>query len=166
MHVRPVAALLGPMLLAACGAVVDPNTPPRVVEVVDGDTVVVNVAGRDEAVRLIGVDTPETKHPSKPVECYGPEASEFTARVLPRGTEVRLERDVEARDHFGRLLVYVYRAADGAFVNLELVRRGFGRPLTIAPNDAHAGEFARAGREARDQRWGLWQACETGDVVE
>ena len=129
------------------------------VEVVDGDTVVVRLGGHDQTVRLIGVDTPETKHPTKPVQCFGPEASEFTARVLPKGVAVRLERDVEARDHFGRVLAYVFRASDGTFVNVELARQGYARPLAIAPNDAHAAEVEAAAREARTQGRGLWRAC-------
>jgi micrococcal nuclease len=159
VRVWSVATLLGTFALASCGAVADPSAPPRVVEVVDGDTVVVRIGGHDETARLIGVDTPETEHPSKPVECYGPEASAFTHGVLPRGTEVRVERDREARDHFGRLLVYVHRSSDDAFVNLELVRRGYARTLAIAPNTAYAADFDRAAREAREQRRGLWAAC-------
>ena len=69
-----------------------------VTEVTDGDTVVLDFDGRRESVRLIGVDTPETKHPKKPVECFGPEASARTLSLLPPGTEVEVERDVEARD--------------------------------------------------------------------
>jgi micrococcal nuclease len=72
---------------------------------------------------------------------------------------VRLERDVEARDHFGRLLAYVYRSDDGLFVNLQLARLGYARPLTIAPNNAHAGEIAAAVAEARTEHQGLWRAC-------
>lgn len=144
---------------SSCAPARGPSGAPTVVEVVDGDTIVVRVGGRDETTRLIGVDTPETKHPTKPVECFGPEAAEFTRRVLPPRTEVRLERDAEVRDHFGRLLAYVYRAHDGAFVNLELVRRGFARPLRIPPNDAHTGDLAAAADDARAHARGLWEAC-------
>ena len=76
--------------------------------------------GRDERVRLIGIDTPETVDPRKPVQCFGKEASDHTKALLPAGTAVRLERDAEARDRYDRLLAYVYRASDGLFVNLEL----------------------------------------------
>jgi micrococcal nuclease len=131
-------------------------------EVIDGDTVVLDVNGRDETVRLIGVDTPETKHPTKPVECFGPEASDFTKRLLSKGTSVRIERDRELRDHFGRLLVYLYRADDGAFVNLELARNGLARTLPIAPNTAHAADFAGATGEAQGAGRGLWAACDAG----
>lgn len=137
---------------------------PTVVRVVDGDTVVLRADGTQQSVRLIGIDTPETKHPTKPIQCFGPEASAFTTSVLPPGTAVRLERDVEERDHYGRLLVYLYRADDDVFVNLELARQGFAEPLSIAPNVAHAATFASAAAEARQAGRGLWSACRGGDV--
>ncbi len=161
--VRPCVLVLLPIVMTSLVACATPTPssegPITVVEVVDGDTIVVRLRGADETVRLIGIDTPETKHPTKPVQCFGPEASAFTKQLLAANTSVRLERDVEARDHFGRLLAYVYRSDDGLFVNLELARLGFARPLTIAPNNAHAGEVASAVGEARAQHRGLWQAC-------
>lgn len=130
-----------------------------VVEVIDGDTVDLSIAGHRQRVRLIGVDTPETKHPRKPVECYGHEATVFTESLLAHGIEVRLERDSEARDAYDRLLVYVYRNSDDMFINLELVRKGFARPLIIEPNLTYADKFTAAARYAQANNWGLWQAC-------
>jgi micrococcal nuclease len=130
-----------------------------IVRVVDGDTVVVHLPGGDEKVRLIGIDTPETVDPRKPVQCYGPEASARTKALLPKGTGIRLERDAEARDRYGRLLAYVYRAGDGTFVNLALAEEGFAHPLTIAPNVAYADRFAAAVADARAAGRGLWSAC-------
>ena len=127
--------------------------------VVDGDTIVVSIAGRDERVRLIGVDTPESVDPRKAVQCYGKEASAFTTQLLPPGTVVRLERDVEARDRFDRLLAYVYRVSDGLFVNFELARAGYAQVLTIPPNVAYAEEFRVAAAAARQAGSGLWSAC-------
>ena len=126
--------------------------------VVDGDTVDVRIAGRTERVRLIGINTPETKDPRRPVECYGPEASALTTLLLPAGTGVRLERDAEARDDYGRLLAYVQRS-DGLFVNLELVRQGAAVVLSIRPNTAYAAAIAAAADQARRARRGLWGAC-------
>lgn len=123
---------------------------------VDGDTIL--LAG-GERVRLIGLDTPETKAPNQPVGCFGAEASHFTAGLLPPGTAVRLVGDVEQRDRYGRLLAYVYRRADGLFVNAELLRRGFGQLLTIPPNIAHTDEFVVLSRQAREGAQGLWAAC-------
>ncbi len=85
------------------------------------------IDGRKEKVRLIGIDTPETKKPDTPVQCFGPEASAYTAALVPVGTKVHLERDAEARDVYGRLLAYVYRADDGLFVNLDVIRHSDGR---------------------------------------
>ena len=127
--------------------------------VVDGDTIDAVVDGRRERIRLIGIDTPETLKPDTPVECYGPEASARTEALLPASTPIRLERDIEPRDAFGRLLAYVYRATDGLFVNLHLVAGGFARPLPFEPNTAHADTLAGAAASARSQSLGLWAAC-------
>jgi micrococcal nuclease len=129
------------------------------VHIVDGDTIDVTVRGHHERVRLIGIDTPETKKPNTPVQCYGPEATKFTSSLLPVDTPLHLDRDVVARDDYGRLLAYVYLAGDGTFVNLEVIQQGFARPLTIAPNTAHAGEFVDAARAAQAAHIGLWAQC-------
>jgi micrococcal nuclease len=154
------------MLASACGSSVITSTQPTavtpnasVLRVVDGDTIHARVGGRDETIRLIGVDTPETVKPNTPVQCFGAEASHETKSLLPAGTPIQLVRDAEARDDYGRLLAYVYRARDGMFVNLELARDGFARPLSIAPNVAHADDFAAAVADARDAGRGLWSAC-------
>ena len=130
----------------------------RVVRVVDGDTIHVQLGATRENVRYIGVDTPETKHPTKGVECFGEQASDFNARLVG-GERVRLVRDVEERDRYGRLLAYVYRARDGLFVNAELARLGYAQPLTIPPDVRHAERFATLARQAREHRRGLWGSC-------
>jgi micrococcal nuclease len=135
-----------------------------VVEVLDGDTVVVDLGGGQETVRLIGVDTPETHHPDRPVECFGPEASDHTARLLPDGTAVRLTRDREARDRYDRFLAYVHRADDGLFVNLDLVEQGFADAQAYAPNLAHQRELQLAEATARAEGRGLWAACGGADT--
>jgi micrococcal nuclease len=127
--------------------------------VVDGDTVVLDLRGGAEKVRLIGIDTPETVKPNTPVQCYGPEASAHTHNLLPPGTQVVVKRDAEARDHFGRLLLYLWREDDGRFVNLDLVTGGFARPLAIAPNTAHERQFEAAADHARAAGRGLWSRC-------
>ncbi len=127
--------------------------------VVDGDTIVVHIGGRDERVRLIGIDTPESVDPRQPVECFGKEASAHTSELLPAGTIVRLERDVEARDRYDRLLAYVHRVSDDLFVNLALARDGYAQQLTIPPNVAYADQFRAAVAEARQAGRGLWSAC-------
>lgn len=132
----------------------------RVERVIDGDTIAVRVAGREEHVRYIGMDTPETVKPNTPVQCYGPAAHDLNARLLASGgASVTLRFDRELRDRYGRLLAYVYRARDGLLVNAQLVRDGAARTLTIAPNTAHATELAQLQQGARIAGRGLWGAC-------
>src|SRR4051794_22701683 len=120
-----------------------------VVRVVDGDTVVARLSdGRFERVRYIGMDTPEDVKPGVPVQCYALEAAALNRRLVA-GRRVRLVPGAEPRDRYGRLLAYVYRGADGLFVNEELVRRGVARPLTIPPNDRFAGPIARLAQAAQ-----------------
>ena len=133
----------------------------RVQRVVDGDTIVVQMDGRTERVRYIGMDTPESVKPGTPVQCFAKRAAAANA-ALVAGRSVRLVGDVEQRDRYGRLLAYVYREPDGAFVNAQLVRDGYARTLTIAPNVAHARQFAQLARAARADGRGLWRACSIG----
>jgi micrococcal nuclease len=130
----------------------------HVVRVVDGDTIVVRTGGRDERVRYIGMDTPESVKPGTPVQCFAKAASAANKRLV-EGQEVRLVHDAEARDRYGRTLAYVYRASDGMFVNAELVRRGYAKPLTIPPNVAHAVELRRLASAAHRAGRGLWSRC-------
>jgi micrococcal nuclease len=127
-----------------------------VTRVIDGDTLEVSAGGRDVDVRLIGIDTPETVHPSEPVECFGRAASDFTHRRL-QGEIVTLRYDVERTDRYGRTLAYVYRR--GRMFNRVLVSRGFAQVYTYPPNIAHAAGFVRAQRRARRADRGLWSGC-------
>ena len=134
-----------------------------VTRVVDGDTVEVRLDDEIEDVRYIGVDTPETVKPGAPVDCFGPQASNFNHRLVER-RRVRLVFGVERRDVYGRLLAYVYIVAgDEAdvdrFVNAELVRRGLARTLTIPPNDRFAERLKRLEIAAARAGRGLWGAC-------
>lgn len=171
---RRLAVVVVLLAVAACLAALTANAAPSqtlaatVVRVVDGDTVVVSIKGRRETVRLIGVDTPETVHPTVGVEPFGPEASAFTKSLLPPGTEARLEFDVQERDRYGRLLAYVY-LPDGRMVNAEILRAGMGQLLTVTPNVKHVDLFVRLQREAREAGRGLWAealASETGVRIE
>lgn len=127
-----------------------------VTRVVDGDTIAVNLGGHEEDVRYIGVDTPETVKPDTPVQCFGPQASDFN-HALVEHRRVRLDFGVERRDVYGRLLAYVY--LDGRFVNATLVRRGLARTLTIPPNDRFATRLKRLEIAASRAGRGLWGAC-------
>ncbi len=167
-HCRPVGRLvvlaLGLVLVgAACrGAEGGPALPPDVgvvTRVVDGDTLRLRLGSRQETVRLIGIDTPESVHPTAPVECFGRQAARRLRTLVPPGTQVRLERDVELRDRYDRLLAYVFRRRDGLFVNEALARDGFARTATYPPNVAYTDRFVDAVADARGARRGLWQAC-------
>lgn len=147
----------GPPPKPASPTVLGPNA--TMLRVVDGDTIDVTIDGQRERVRLIGIDTPETKKPNTPVQCFGPEATAFTKSLLPADIGLHLERDVVARDDFGRMLAYVYLAGNGTFVNMAIIRQGYARPLTIAPNSAHADEFVEAARVADADNIGLWAKC-------
>lgn len=130
------------------------DTAYKVIRVIDGDTVKIDYNGKATNVRLIGVDTPETVHPNKPVEAYGKEASNFTKNLL-QGESVYLRFDVERTDTYGRLLAYLYRAPDGLFVNLEIVRQGYGHAYTQFPFK-HIELFRYYGNRARTAARGLY----------
>lgn len=151
------------LALTACqhrgSATPRPPDTAVVVRVVDGDTLVLDLSGSDERVRLLGLDTPETVDENRPVQCFGHEASSYLAALLPRGSTVRLERDVEARDRYGRLLVYLYRADDGLFVNAALIEGGYATTLSIAPNTMRAHDFEVLRVQAQRDKRGLWGAC-------
>lgn len=130
----------------------------RVARVVDGDTIRVRLDGREETVRYIGVDTPETKKPGTPVECFGRSASAENERLVA-GERVVLVTGVEPRDRYGRMLAYVRRQRDDLFVNERLLQGGFARTLTIAPNDRYATRFSLIEARARAAQAGLWGRC-------
>jgi micrococcal nuclease len=129
----------------------------RVVRIVDGDTIVVRLGGRDVRLRYIGMDTPETKKSGTPVQWMGPQAAAANA-ALVEGRDVVLERDVSETDRYGRLLRYVW-LRDGArwtLVNLELVARGYAHIATYPPDVKYVDRFLAAERAAREAGEGLW----------
>ncbi|WP_157603227.1 thermonuclease family protein [Rathayibacter sp. Leaf299] len=133
--------------------------------VVDGDTVrVLTDAGEELTVRLIGVDTPETVDPGEPVQCYGPEASAFTAQTLPEDSNVFLERDPSQGDvdRYGRTLAYLWHVdtLDGAqLLNYELVAGGYAREYTYDTDYRYQRQLRTAQDTARSARAGLWGVC-------
>jgi micrococcal nuclease len=123
-----------------------------VIHVVDGDTLKLSTG---EEIRLIGVDTPETTHPHKPVEAFGQEATAFT-KQMAEGKEVQLEFDVQRKDKYGRTLAYAY--VRGQMLNAELVRQGYAQVATFPPNVKYQELFLKLQREAREAKRGLWDA--------
>ena len=176
-HRRVVVALRYVALLFALTACsetsasrspIPPDSPHLAVvdEIVDGDTIVVSFStGVTERIRLLGIDTPETSDPTRPVQCFGAEATERLTELLSPGTPVRLERDVEARDQYGRLLAYVFRSSDGVMVNEVLVREGYGDLSIYEPNTAYRDLLHHAVTEARTGNAGLWHVCGGADVA-
>lgn len=153
------ALLLAGVIAAGCGGGDDlASGTARVTKLVDGDTIELTLSTGRERVRLLGIDTPETVHPTKPVECFGPEASARLAELAPVGSELRIERDVELRDRYGRLLAYLF-TPDGTFINRAMVADGYARALPVNPNRAHRSTIAAAEDEARRNGAGLWSAC-------
>jgi endonuclease YncB( thermonuclease family) len=126
----------------------------EMVRVVDGDTVVVSVEGDEERVRLLNIDTPETVHPTEPVECGGPEASEAISGLLAPGDVVVLEFDQEMRDRYDRLLAGVF--VDDVFVNEDMARQGWGEPAYYAPNDRFLAVVENAWAQAEAEDAGMF----------
>lgn len=133
-----------------------------VTRVVDGDTIEVLMNGDKKTVRYIGVDTPETVHPTKGVECFGREASAHN-KELVLGQSVRLEKDVSETDRYGRLLRFVY--VGDMFVNLALVADGYAYASTFPPDVSQVELFRVAQEEARTGKRGLWGAACSGETT-
>jgi len=166
------AVLLGAALLSACSARTAPSAAPdmeavaavAVVErVVDGDTVILVIDEQTESVRLIGIDTPESVSRNVPDQCFGAEASAALSQLLPAGSEVHISRDLEARDRYGRLLLYLHRADDGLFINHWMVTEGYAASISYEPNTAHRSLLARAEHNASTAGIGLWGQCDGPD---
>jgi len=140
-----------------------------VVRVVDGDTVVILLNGQEEKVRLIGVDTPESKNNEKArrdssktgesvseIVKLGKEAAQYTKSILPKGTKVTVETDVQPRDRYGRLLAYLY-LENGEMVNSLIIQNGYAQVMTIPPNVKYEDLFRKLMKEARENNRGLWK---------
>lgn len=134
--------------------------------IVDGDTLeLVGRSGKGPLsrgaqvdVRLLEIDTPETKHRSKPVQCYGERATARLTKLVPPGSTVWVQRDTELRDQYGRYLLYLWND-DGVFVNRRMVADGFAKATLYEPNDRHWPRISAAERKAKSRGAGLWGAC-------
>ena len=161
-------------IFAACSPVSTATTPtitsqaasrpsdPTVVRVVDGDTVILRIDGRQERVRLIGLNTPESVDPRRPVECMGKEASAKATEILTVGMPVRIEPDPtqDLRDRNGRLLLYLW-TPDGVLFNEQMIWLGYASEYTFAAPYRFQSQFRAAEREAKTAKRGLWadNAC-------
>lgn len=159
----PIRLLLVLVCLGCGGTGVTDPSRATVVEVVDGDTVRLRFGPVVETTRLLGIDTPESVHPTVPEQCFGSEATGELRRLLPPGTEVDVFRDADARDHYGRLLLHLRRTDDGLAVNLHLVENGFAAVAFYEPNHHDRGRFLDAERRAKAAGRGLWGVCDGPD---
>jgi micrococcal nuclease len=137
-------------------------TPAYCVHVVDGDTAwfefEIDGVLTANKVRFLNIDTPETVHPNKPVQRFGPEASEYAARHLLE-RKVWLEFDKRTNDFYGRFLAFIW-LDDGTLFNLSIVEHGYGKACIISPNRKYEELFMQAHEEARAKKIGLWQKSE------
>jgi len=140
-----------------------------VTKITDGDTLKVIYRGDKEGVRLIGIDTPESRKNAKAkkdaersgndvktITALGKEATKYTKSLVRVGDEVELEFDVQKRDKYGRLLAYVY-LKDGRMLNEEIIKGGYASLMTIPPNVRYVNNFMKAYKDAREHKRGLWK---------
>lgn len=154
---RLFGLLAGLIVLAAVSIALVPRAEAATVSrIVDGDTLVANIDGREETIRLLNIDTPETKHPSKNKQCLGEEATDWLADRLPPGTAIDLAFDEEKTDRYGRLLAAVYH--DDALVNAEIALQGLGVPVTYGANSKFRDEVQEAHETAKAAERGLFDA--------
>lgn len=126
------------------------------VRAVDGDTLVAKVDGKEEYIRLLLVDTPETKHPDKGVQPFGPEASDLMKKTFSPSDSIKIEYGTEKRDKYDRLLAYVY-TKDGAMFNKVLLKKGVARVAYVyPPNDKYVEEFRKIESTAKSKEIGIW----------
>jgi len=142
--------------LQITGTSTDSAVLATVQRVIDGDTIELSTG---EVVRYIGIDTPETKHSTKPIECFGEKASQRN-KELVEGKQVQLEKDVSETDRYGRLLRYIW--LNGRLINEQLVAEGYAFASAYLPDSKYQTVFQDAERQAREDNEGLWAACQTG----
>ncbi|MCM3441732.1 thermonuclease family protein [Metabacillus halosaccharovorans] len=143
-------------LITGCGSEQTNSTllDAEVTKVVDGDTLHVMISGKKETIRLLLVDTPETVHPTKQVQPFGPEASNYMKEKL-NGEEVQVELGIGERDKYGRLLAYVYR--DNQMINKLLLEKGLARVAYVfEPNTKYIDEFNEIQKQAQNEQVGIW----------
>jgi micrococcal nuclease len=137
--------------------------PVELIDVTDGDTIVVTVDGRRERVRLVGIDAHETSGPYQDAECYGPQTSDFLTRLLSGDARLWLEQDQEDRDRYGRLLRWVWAdfgAGEVYLLNEALVRTGYAERYRNTPNRRYVDEVTAAEAFAQRHQLGLWGSCD------
>lgn len=144
------------LLLALLVGCVPHENKVAFVRAVDGDTLVAMIDGQEEYVRLLLVDTPETKHPEKPIQPFGAEASELMKETFSPSDRIHIEYGTEKRDKYDRLLAYVY-TEDGHMFNQLLLEKGLARVAYVyPPNDKYVDQFREIESEAKKEKIGIW----------
>jgi micrococcal nuclease len=157
---RIIESRLETIKLPAITIKIEPTITPvnrqktKVIRVVDGDTIEIEGGVK---VRYIGMNTPETVDPRKPIQCFGKEAS-MENKTLVEGKEVELEKDISNTDKYGRLLRYVW--LNGIMINEILVKEGYARVDTVPPDVKYSNIFLTAENESRTNNLGLWKKCQ------
>lgn len=157
-----VSSVFLTQLLSPTHQKADPPPAALVESVIDGDTLVLSISGQSERVRLVGIDTPESVSPQTPVQCFGAESTQALQGLVAPGDTVQISADLERRDRYGRLLLYVH-TDQGIFINQWLVESGFADVLFFEPNTALRAPFTAARNEARSGDVGLWGQCDGPD---
>jgi len=152
---RLFGILAGLIVLAAVSIALVPRADAATVSrIVDGDTLVVTFDGQEETIRLLNIDTPETKHPSKEKQCLGDEATDWLEQRLPPGSTIELAFDQEKTDRYGRLLAAVYE--NDSLVNAEIAEQGLGVPVTFGDNTTFRADVQAAHETAKSAQRGLF----------
>lgn len=141
----------------------------KIISITDGDTLKVDYNGQKESIRLIGIDTPESRNNKKAkkdakrsgqdietIIAMGKRSTAYVEGLVKPGDLITIEFDVQQRDRYGRLLGYVY-FSDGKMLNAEIVKAGYATVMTIPPNVKYKDRFLRAYRQARESKRGLWE---------
>lgn len=143
------------LVLGTTACTKESSDTATVVSITDGDTLVASMNGKDHVIRLLNIDTPETKDPSKAVECLGAEATEFLRDLLPVGAKITLEYDVERTDKYNRTLAAVFTSSD-AFVSAEIARAGLGTAVVFGKNSKFLPPVQEAAKEAKANSQGIY----------
>jgi micrococcal nuclease len=144
------------LAVASCGTGAEAEAEDgTVTRIIDGDTLEISYNSTVETIRLLNIDTPETKDPDEPVQCLGPEATEYLEETLPPGTKVKLAFDAQRTDQYGRTLAAVF-TEQGTFINAEIARQGLGVPAVFDGNDRFLPEVEAAHAEAVTAQIGLY----------
>ena len=139
---------------------IDQNKLYEVVNVLDGDTFEIKIDKKVWKVRMLGIDTPETLDPRKPVQCYGKEASDKSKEILTnKSVKIEIDETQDALDKYGRILTYVYLGDN--FVNEYLLQEGFAREYKYSKKYKFQTEFRKIEKEAKKEKKGLWLSCAT-----